>query len=121
MKKILTAAVVTTFMLTSATLNQARAVVLLPPAPLPGAGAGAGAAGAGGFIGFVGFLALYDFVRRTSCVGDFLHLGGPGFSEPIKPGQNVLTPQCKPIKKARKPIKKRSKKAKKPVIVRVKG
>jgi hypothetical protein len=49
-------------------------------------GSGAGAAAVGGFIGFIGFIAaldIYDSIRRTTCVGDFLNFGGPGFSEPL--------------------------------------
>lgn len=37
-------------------------------------------------------IVFYDLQRRTSCIGDPLGLGGPGFSEPIRPGQNVLPP-----------------------------
>lgn len=37
-------------------------------------------------------LVFYDIQRRGSCIGDPLGLGGPGFSEPIKPGQNVKPP-----------------------------
>ena len=37
-------------------------------------------------------LVFYDLSRRTSCIGDPMGLGGPGFSEPIKPGMNVLPP-----------------------------
>lgn len=33
---------------------------------------------------------FYDLQRRTSCEGDVLGLGGPGFSEPIPVG-NVMT------------------------------
>ena len=37
----------------------------------------------------------YDLGRRTTCAGDTLNLGGPGFSSKIKPTDNVLTPQCR--------------------------
>lgn len=37
-------------------------------------------------------LVFYDLQRRSSCIGDPLGLGGPGFSEPIRPGQNVKPP-----------------------------
>jgi hypothetical protein len=90
-------------MLTPILSNQAFAIIVLPPPPppAPGPGPGGGGAGAGavgGFLGFVGFLALYDFIRRDTCV-DFLGLGGPGFNEPITPGQNVRPPRCQPVKK----------------------
>ena len=48
-------------------------------------------------IGVASALGLYDIVRRTTCSGDFLGLGGPGFNEPIRPNQNVLPPpNCQP-------------------------
>jgi len=43
-------------------------------------------------IGVASVLVLYDIVRRTTCSGDFLGLGGPGFSEPIRINQSVLPP-----------------------------
>lgn len=80
------------------------AIVPVPPPPVIVGGGGSGAGGAGGVIGVAGFLVLYDLIRRTTCSGDFLGLGGPGFSTPITVGQNVLTPvKCKPVyKKHRK-------------------
>lgn len=57
----------------------------------------AGVAATGGFLGFVAVLAGYDLLRRTTCIGDPLGLGGPGFTEKM-PNGNVMTPQCK-IKK----------------------
>lgn len=36
---------------------------------------------------------VYDLHRRTSCIGDPLGLGGPGFFEPVTPKDgNVLIP-----------------------------
>jgi predicted DNA-binding ribbon-helix-helix protein len=67
-----------------------------PPPIIPHSTSGAAGAGAGataGFIGFVAVLAAYDLLRRTTCVGDFLYLGGPGFTEKM-PNGNVMIPQC---------------------------
>jgi hypothetical protein len=73
-----------------------------PPAVTPGGGT-SGAAGAGAVTGFIGFVAVivgYDLLRRTTCVGDFLGLGGPGFTTPITPASgNVMIPQCPIVKK----------------------
>jgi hypothetical protein len=73
-----------------------------PPAVTPGGGT-SGAAGAGAVTGFIGFVAVivgYDLLRRTTCVGDFLGLGGPGFTTPITPvSGNVMIPQCPIVKK----------------------
>ena len=62
-----------------------------------GTSSAAGAAATGGFLGFVAVLAGYDLLRRTTCSGDFLGLGGPGFAEKM-PNGNVMTPQCKIVK-----------------------
>jgi hypothetical protein len=74
-----------------------------PPAPPPFTPGTSGAAGAGataGFIGFVAVLVGYDLLRRTTCVGDFLGLGGPGFTTAITPASgNVMIPQCPIVKK----------------------
>jgi hypothetical protein len=61
----------------------------------------AGSAAAGGIIGFVAALDIYDFIRHSPCSGDFLGLGGPGFSEPLKVGMNVTTPQCPIVHKTK--------------------
>lgn len=38
-------------------------------------------------------LVFYDLQRRTSCEGDVLGLGGPGFDSPITPASgNVMIP-----------------------------
>ena len=48
------------------------------PCPVTGGtSSSAGVAATGGFIGFVALLAAYDFVRRTTCIGDPWGLGGP--------------------------------------------
>src|SRR5262245_32958604 len=72
-----------------------------PPPPKPpiipphttGTSGAAGAAAVGGFIAFVGILAGYDLLRRTTCIGDPWGLGGPGFTEKM-PNSNVMIPQC---------------------------
>jgi hypothetical protein len=104
MNKVVVAVTAATLLLATIIPNQAVAVVPVPkPPPIfhGGGSGGAGAAAAGGFIGFVGFLAIYDLIRRTTCSGDFLRMGGPGFTEPIRPGMNVLPPQCKKVVRAR--------------------
>jgi hypothetical protein len=75
--------------------NTASAVLPpLPPTPVVtvAGSSSVGAAVTGGFLGFVAALNLYDIVRRTTCSGDFLRLGGPGFTEPAV--GNVMTPRC---------------------------
>ena len=70
-----------------------------PPIIHPhGTSGAAGAAAVGGFIAFVGILAGYDLLRRTTCIGDPWGLGGPGFTEKM-PNGNVMIPQC-PVKRA---------------------
>jgi hypothetical protein len=97
MKKLLYAAAISMTVFVSAAPSTALAVAVVPVAPpIPAAGGGAGAGATGGFIGFVGLLVSYDLIRRLSCSGDFLHLGGPGFSRPIAVGSNVMIPQCDP-------------------------
>jgi hypothetical protein len=44
-------------------------------------------AAAGRFMGFVAALYINDFIRRTTCSGDFMGLGGLG-------GPGIMTPQC---------------------------
>jgi hypothetical protein len=104
MNKFVHAALATAIVFTAVVPNRAFALAPAPvPVPVPfagGASAGAGAAVAGGFIGFVALLVTYDLVRRTSCSGDFLGLGGPGFTTPITPGMSVLAPpKCVPARK----------------------
>jgi hypothetical protein len=81
----------------------------MPPMPPPkppiipphttGTSGAAGATATAGFIGFVAVIVGYDLLRRTTCVGDFLGLGGPGFTTPITPASgNVMIPQCPIVK-----------------------
>lgn len=74
-------------------LSCEHASAALPTAPpLAPPASSAGAWFAGGFIGFVGLLNLYDIFRRTSCSGDFLGFGGPGFTSPITPAMSIISP-----------------------------
>lgn len=102
MNKFVRAAVASAFVFAAVVPNTASSAM---PVPVVHAAAGtssaAGAAVAGGFIGFVALLDIYDIVRRTSCSGDFLGLGGPGFDQPITPLMNVLPPMCQTAPKAR--------------------
>jgi hypothetical protein len=74
--------------------TQAASAIPYPPKPVPiptgGTSSAAGVAGVTGFLGFVGFLVLYDLWRRNNCAGDVLGLGGPGFTTPSNPYQNVM-------------------------------
>ena len=78
-----------------------------PPVPPPppiithGTSGAVGAGATAGFLGFVAVLAGYDLLRRATCVGDFLFLGGPGFTEKM-PNGNVMIPRCPLVKK--KPV-----------------
>ena len=70
----------------------------IPPSPTSAlsfatASMGTGALVTTGFIGFVAAIVGYDIWRRLNCT-DPLHLGGPGFDSPIRPGDNVMIPQC---------------------------
>ena len=84
--------------LTAATVglscNDASAGAPPPPVIVGGTSAGAGVWFAGGIVGLATFLGIYDLIRRTSCSGDFFHLGGPGFTTPITPGASALMPKC---------------------------
>jgi hypothetical protein len=84
--------------------SYAIAPIVHPPV-VTGGGGGSGAGGAGGIIGVAAFFVIYDLIRRTTCSGDFLALGGPGFSTKIKVTDTVLIPRvCHPVlhKKHRK-------------------
>ena len=102
MRKFVRAAIASAFVFAAVVPNTASASI---PAPLPlaaGTSGAAGAAATGGFIGFVGLLVTYDLIRRTSCSGDFLGLGGPGFTSPITPAMSIITPPtCGRVLKAR--------------------
>jgi len=93
MKKLIGAAVAATFFAGVALAPSRASAVAFSPAASGGIGTAGGAIGG---IGVAGFFAIYDFLRRTTCIGDPLKLGGPGFGEPIRPGMNVLPPPaCK--------------------------
>ncbi|QCK86111.1 hypothetical protein E8L99_10285 [Phreatobacter aquaticus] len=64
----------------------------------PVASNSAGLWGTGSIIGVASFLVVYDLIRRTSCSGDVLKLGGPGFGQPINPSMNVLVPRRCPAR-----------------------
>ena len=100
MSKFVCAAVISALAFTATVPTKASAVIL-HPAIAAGTSGAAGAAATGGFIGFVAALDIYDLIRRTTCSGDFLNLGGPGFNEPLKVGMNVMTPQCPVVHKTR--------------------
>lgn len=87
----LAAALATT---SGSSISQAAAVGPAPVAAAAGSTSG-GVAATSGLIGIATFLGIYDLVRRTSCSGDPLRLGGPGFTSPIRPSDNVLPPQCR--------------------------
>jgi hypothetical protein len=87
-------------MLTSSWTPASAAMV--PVAPVTGSSSvGFGPWVAGGLIGVAAFLGIYDFGRRTTCGGDFLNLGGPGFTGPVTPGMNVIPPKCAPARVAK--------------------
>ncbi len=51
-----------------------------------------------GIIGVAGILVTYDIMRRFGCTGDFLRLGGPGFTSPIG-NQPIMPPRrCMPLR-----------------------
>ena len=98
MNKRVTAVVAAALTMTAIVPTASYAIVPPPPHPpvvvTGGGGGGAGGGAAGGIIGVAAFLATYDLIRRTTCSGDFLHLGGPGFTTPINAGTgNVLIPR----------------------------
>ena len=92
MKKQISAILAAALIATAILPGQALALVPPPPPPGPPPGGGGGAGGAGGVIGVAAFFVIYDLIRRTTCSGDFLHLGGPGFTTKIKAGDTILTP-----------------------------
>ncbi len=103
MKKRISVILAASLMTTALIPTQSFATVPVPPPPvIIGSGGGAGAGAAGGVIGVAAFFVFYDLIRRTSCSGDFLGLGGPGFDTPVTVGQNVITPpNCGPIRHKR--------------------
>jgi hypothetical protein len=101
MNRFMCAAMASAFVFTAVVPNTASAGVP-PPVVVAGTSSAAGAAATGGFIGFVGLLVTYDLIRRTTCSGDFLNLGGPGFTSPITPAMSIITPPiCGHVPKAR--------------------
>jgi hypothetical protein len=99
MSKFVRAALASAFVFAAAVPASAVTPVVHPAA---GTSAAAGSAAVGGFIGFVALLDIYDIIRRTSCSGDFLSMGGPGFDQPVTPLMNVLPPMCQAAPKVRK-------------------
>src|SRR5690242_10984733 len=95
MKKPISVAIAAAIFATTLIQTPAFAAAPVPPLPPPpgGGGGGGGAGGAGGVIGVAAFFVVYDLIRRTTCSGDFLHLGGPGFDTKIKVGDTVLIPR----------------------------
>ena len=96
MNKRVAAVVAATLMMTAIVPTASYAIVPPPhpPVVVTTGGGGAGGGAAGGIIGVAAFLATYDLIRRTTCSGDFLHLGGPGFTTPINAGTgNVFIPR----------------------------
>jgi hypothetical protein len=88
-KKLICAAIAAAFF-AMATLAPNQANAISKPVVTTG---GASTGGVWAFLGVVGFIVAYDIVRRTTCSGDFLRLGGPGFNQPIGAGANVLAPR----------------------------
>ena len=93
MKKVIGGCLALLLLTSSMTPALAACVAINPVGPSTGSSAGLGPWVAGGIIGVAAFLGIYDVTRRTTCSGDGLHLGGPGFTEPLGVG-NVMTPQC---------------------------
>ena len=83
---------ITALMVGSVEQSKAGTIALPPPAAASSSSVGAIAWISGTIIGVAALLGIYDITRRTSCVGDFLHLGGPGFGRTITPNDSVLTP-----------------------------
>ena len=100
---VLAASLMTTVLIP--TESFAMAAVVHPAPIISGGGSGAGAGAAGGVIGVAAFFVVYDLIRRTSCSGDFLGLGGPGFSTPITVENVITPPKCGPIPRKRHPRK----------------
>jgi hypothetical protein len=102
MKKRISVILAASLMTTALIPTQSFALVLVPPTPvIIGGGGGSGAGAAGGVIGVAAFFVFYDLVRRTSCSGDFLGLGGPGFDTPVTVENVITPPKCGPIRHKR--------------------
>jgi hypothetical protein len=98
LRKLTAAALIGAVTITSFLPTTASAIYYPPKPPvipphMTGTSGSAGAGAVGGFIGFVAAIVTYDLIRRTTCSGDFLGLGGPGFTTPITPASgNVMIP-----------------------------
>jgi len=102
MKKRVSVILAASLMTTALIPTQSFAVVPVPPPPVPVvSGGGSGAGAAGGVIGVAAFFVFYDLIRRTSCSGDFLGLGGPGFDTPVTVENVITPPKCGPIRHKR--------------------
>src|SRR5262245_49704691 len=104
LRKLTAAALIGAVALTTSLPTTASAFYYHPKPPVipphtTGTSGAAGAGAVGGFIGFVAAIVTYDLIRRTTCSGDFLGLGGPGFTEKM-PNSNVMIPQC-PVRRAK--------------------
>jgi hypothetical protein len=99
MKKRVSVVLAASLMTTALIPSFALATVVTPVPVVSGGGSAAGAAG--GVIGVAAFFVFYDLIRRTSCSGDFLGLGGPGFSTPITVENVITPPKCGPIRHKR--------------------
>lgn len=86
MKKLLILLCAALVLVPTEVVARARVTVNAPPRPVQPI------APAVPLIAVPPLLVFYDMQRRSSCIGDPLGLGGPGFSEPIRPGQNVRPP-----------------------------
>ena len=90
LRKVVATITVAALMVVSVTQSKASAIP--PPIVASSSSVGAGIWISGAIIGVAALLGIYDITRRTSCVGDFLHLGGPGFDRTIAPNDTVLKP-----------------------------
>ena len=102
MKKRISVILAASLMTTALIPTQSFALVLVPPTPvIIGGSGGSGAGAAGGVIGVAAFFVFYDLIRRTSCSGDFLGLGGLGFDTPVTVENVITPPKCGPIRHKR--------------------
>jgi hypothetical protein len=102
MKKRISVILAASLMTTALIPTQSFALVPVPPPPvIIGGGGGSGAGAAVGVIGVAAFFIFYDLIRRTSCSGDFLGLGGPGFDTPVTVENVITPPKCGPIRHKR--------------------
>jgi hypothetical protein len=95
LKSLAAAALIAASFLTIST-QSSQAVVRVVAAPVGSSATGLW--GTGSIVGVASFLVIYDLIRRTTCSGDFLKLGGPGFTQPIGRSENVLVPRRCPAR-----------------------